>query len=33
MPIAVWFAMIAIFLIFRSLGKQVRDGDDREGKG
>ena len=33
MPAAVWIAMIAMFLIFRSLGKQSRDGDDWEGKG
>ena len=32
MPAAVWFAMIAMFLIFWSLGKQGGDEDDREGK-
>ena len=33
MPVAVWLAIIAMFLIFCSLGKQGRDEDDREGKG
>ena len=33
MPVAVWIAMIAMFLIFRSLGRQGRDEDDREGQG
>ena len=33
MPAAVWIAIIAMFLIFRSLGKQDRERGDREGKG
>ena len=33
MPVAVWIAMIAMFLIFRSLGNQSRERGDREGKG
>ena len=33
MPVAVWIAMITMFLIFRSLGKQSRERSDREGKG
>ena len=33
MPAAVWLAMVAMFLIFRSLGKQGRGKNEREGKG
>ena len=33
MPAVVWLAMIAMFIIFRSLGKQGRGGNEREGKG
>ena len=33
MPAAVWLAMIAMFLILRSLGKQGRGENEREEKG